>query len=79
MYGLIWRLIPGPWFVRLVVSLALIAGAVALLWYVVFPWADPFLPFNDVTVGGGAPAPDTPAGSAPASDAPTGTSGVADQ
>jgi len=53
VYGLIWRLIPGPWFVKLVVSLALVAGAAALLWYVVFPWADPYLPFNDVTVDGG--------------------------
>jgi len=65
VYGLIWRLIPGPWVVKLVVCLALIAGAAALLWYVVFPWADPYLPFNDVTVEGDesvygmTPEPDT--------------------
>ncbi|TDQ44587.1 hypothetical protein [Actinorugispora endophytica] len=68
MYGLIWRGIPGPWFVKLVVCLALVAGATALLWYVVFPWADPYLPFNDVTVGG-TPASD---GGAPAGEASPG-------
>ena len=34
-------------------NLIIAAGAAALLWYVVFPWADPYLPFNDVTVDGG--------------------------
>lgn len=60
MYGLIWRIVPGPWFVKLPVCLALIVGAVMLLWYVVFPWADPYLPFNDVTVGS-APGASDPA------------------
>ncbi|ASU85266.1 hypothetical protein CDO52_22960 [Nocardiopsis gilva YIM 90087] len=50
MYGLIWRLLPGPVPVRLVLALALIAGAAALLWYVVFPWIDPYMPFNDGAV-----------------------------
>lgn len=50
MYGLIWRILPGPWFVKLVFALALIAGVAALLWYVVFPWADPYMPFNDGAV-----------------------------
>ncbi|RCV53254.1 hypothetical protein [Marinitenerispora sediminis] len=53
MYGLIWRVLPGPAFVKLLLTLALLGGAAALLWYVVFPWADPYLPFNDVTVEGG--------------------------
>ncbi|MEY9215459.1 hypothetical protein NI17_014790 [Thermobifida halotolerans] len=69
MYGLIWRLIPGPWFVKLLVSLALATGAAALLWYVVFPWADPYLPFNDVTVDGGDPLPGAPAEETPVLDA----------
>lgn len=50
MYGFLWRHLPGPWPVRLVESLALLVGAVALLFYVVFPAVDPHLPFNDVTV-----------------------------
>ncbi|GAA3745124.1 hypothetical protein [Salinactinospora qingdaonensis] len=53
MYGLIWRGLPGPWFVKLPLALVLIAALAALLWYVVFPWVDPYLPFNDVTVEGG--------------------------
>lgn len=50
MYGWLWRHLPGSWPVRLVETLALLVGVVALLFYVVFPTADPHLPFNDVTV-----------------------------
>ncbi|GAA1439405.1 hypothetical protein [Nocardiopsis tropica] len=50
MYHLIWRILPGPWPAKLVMALGLIAGAVALLWFVAFPWADPYLPFNDSTL-----------------------------
>lgn len=50
MYGFLWRHLPGPWPLRLVESLALLVGVVALLFYVVFPAVDPHLPFNDVTV-----------------------------
>ncbi|MGH3744900.1 MAG: hypothetical protein ACRDTP_08590 [Mycobacteriales bacterium] len=69
MYGWLWRHLPGPWPLRLVETLALVVGVVALLFYVVFPAADPHLPFNDVTVnspttispppsgGTGSPAP----------------------
>ncbi|MGB3437939.1 MAG: hypothetical protein WBA97_04220 [Actinophytocola sp.] len=49
MYGWIWRNLPGPFGVRLTLALALAAGAVALLMFVVFPWAEPLLPFNNVT------------------------------
>jgi hypothetical protein len=49
MYGWIWRHLPGPFAVRLVLALALAAGTVALLMFVVFPWAEPLLPFNNVT------------------------------
>lgn len=50
MYAWIWRHLPGPFVVRLVVALALITGVVALLMLVVFPWLEPKLPFNDVSV-----------------------------
>ncbi|HEV2088034.1 MAG TPA: hypothetical protein VGR21_06960 [Cryptosporangiaceae bacterium] len=50
MYGWIWRTLPGPTPVRAVCALILLAGALALLWFVVFPWAEPLLPFGDVTV-----------------------------
>ncbi|GAB3495237.1 hypothetical protein [Nocardiopsis coralliicola] len=58
MYGLIWRIIPGPAPVKLLVMLVLLGAAAYLLWTVVFPWADPYMPFNDGAVDtGGAPAP----------------------
>jgi hypothetical protein len=49
MYGWIWRHLPGPVAVRVVLALALAVGVVALLMLVVFPWAEPLLPFNNVT------------------------------
>jgi hypothetical protein len=35
---------------KAVTALLLIAGVVALLMFVIFPWAEPMLPFNDVAV-----------------------------
>jgi hypothetical protein len=51
MYGWLWRHLPGPFPVRLLLALALVCGVVALLFFVIFPWADPLLPFNQVTSG----------------------------
>ena len=50
MYGFIWRHLPGPAAARAVLALVLLLAVVALLLFVVFPWAEPRLPFNDVTV-----------------------------
>jgi hypothetical protein len=50
VYGFIWRHLPGPTAARAVVALVLLLAVVALLLLVVFPWAEPRLPFNDVTV-----------------------------
>lgn len=50
MYVWIWRHLPGGWPFKLLGSLVLVAGVVALLMFVVFPWAEPRLPFNQVTV-----------------------------
>jgi len=50
MYVWIWRHLPGGLPGKLIGSLALITAAVALLFLVVFPWAEPRLPFNQVTV-----------------------------
>jgi hypothetical protein len=49
MYGWIWRHLPGPLFVRIIQAVVLVVGIVALLMFVVFPWAEPKLPFNNVT------------------------------
>lgn len=50
MYPWIWRRLPGPLAVRLALAAALLVGAVALLFFVVFPAVDPLLPWNHVTV-----------------------------
>ena len=70
MYGWIWRTLPGGWPGKLAGSFVLLVGALALLFFVVFPFAEPRLPFNHVTVtpGGGTTAPATPG---PASTHPT--------
>ena len=52
MYAWIWRHLPGGTGRKALLSLVLVLGVVALLLFVVFPWAEPHLPFNDVTVGG---------------------------
>ena len=50
MYTWIWRKLPGGLPGKLVGSAVLVLAGVALLFLVVFPWAEPRLPFNDVTV-----------------------------
>lgn len=67
MYVWIWRKIPGGIPGKLLGSLLLLAGALALLFFLVFPWAETRLPFNDVTI-------DKPA-STSGSPAPTGSTG----
>lgn len=49
MYGWIWRHLPGPVPVKIVEAVVLVLMVVALLLFVVFPWLEPLLPFNDVT------------------------------
>ncbi|HEU0086324.1 MAG TPA: hypothetical protein VFQ77_01505 [Pseudonocardiaceae bacterium] len=49
MYIWIWRHLPGSRAVRSVEALLLLIAVLALLLFVVFPWIEPRLPFNDVT------------------------------
>ena len=50
MYSWIWRRLPFGLPGKLIGSLVLATATVALLWFVVFPWAEPLLPFDDVQV-----------------------------
>jgi hypothetical protein len=50
MYGWLWRHLPGPVAAKALIALVLVAGVVALLMFVIFPWVEPLLPFNDVSV-----------------------------
>jgi hypothetical protein len=51
MYVWIWRHLPGPLALRLLQTALLLAAAVALLFFLVFPAVEPLLPYSDVTVG----------------------------
>jgi hypothetical protein len=64
VYAWIWRKLPFGLAGKLSGSLLLVAAVGVLLWYVVFPWATPLLPFDDVQVGTGAGTEqvDAPAG-----------------
>jgi hypothetical protein len=50
MYGLIWRVLPGPWASKLIMMVGLLAGVAALLWFFAFPAISPHMPFNDGAV-----------------------------
>lgn len=50
MYGWIWRKLPGGFAGKVAGCVVLFVGALALLFFVVFPWVEPRLPWNDVTV-----------------------------
>ncbi|QTX06033.1 hypothetical protein [Agromyces archimandritae] len=50
MYGALWRVLPGPWWVRLIILLALIAAVVWALFTWVFPWVDGIVNPIEVTV-----------------------------
>ncbi|MEV0004220.1 hypothetical protein AB0H28_18330 [Micromonospora sp. NPDC050980] len=50
MYSWIWRKLPWGLPGKLIGSALLAVATVALLWLVVFPWAEPLLPFDDVQV-----------------------------
>ena len=50
MYGWIWRRLPFGTPGKIIGSMLLAFAAGLLLWYVVFPAAEPLLPFGDVQV-----------------------------
>ncbi len=49
MYTWIWRHLPGPVAVKLIETLIILLAVVALLFFVIFPWLEPYLPFDHVT------------------------------
>jgi hypothetical protein len=62
MYAWIWRRLPFGLPGKIIGSLTLAAATTALLWYVVFPWADPLLPpYDDVQVTQDSGVPADPA------------------
>ena len=51
MYGWLWRHLPGPTWVRVIIVLVLLAAITAALFTWVFPEISPYMPFNETTVG----------------------------
>jgi hypothetical protein len=61
MYGPLWRVLPGPWPVKALLSLILVVAVVVVCFLWLFPAIAPFMPFNDNAVQTGArfPGPTT--------------------
>lgn len=51
MYGWLWRHLPGPLAVRVVLAVLMAAAVVAVCFLWVYPAIAPHMPFNDTTVG----------------------------
>lgn len=51
MYGALWRVLPGPVWLRILILLVLAAAVVAGLVLWVFPWVQTFIEPPEVTVG----------------------------
>ncbi|GLB66675.1 hypothetical protein [Arthrobacter mangrovi] len=51
MYAWIFRHLPGPLWVRIILSVLLVAAAVVLLMEYAFPWLSQFNPLTDSTIG----------------------------
>jgi hypothetical protein len=50
MYGALWRVLPGPVWLRIILMLLLVAAVIFALFTWVFPWVDGILNPINVTV-----------------------------
>ena len=50
MYGLLWRSLPGPCWLKLVIVLVLLVAVFLVLMEYVFPLVYTLMPYNDVSV-----------------------------
>ena len=51
MYGALWRVLPGPVWLRIIILVVLFVAVVAALFTWVFPDVDSFIVDQNVTVG----------------------------
>lgn len=51
MYSFLWRLLPGPTWLRIILVIVLVAAVVFACFEWLFPAIAPHMPFNDQTVG----------------------------
>lgn len=50
MYGAIWRILPGPTWLRAILALLLLAAVIYVLLEFVFPVIEPYMPFQQDAV-----------------------------
>ncbi|CAN5452960.1 hypothetical protein BH10ACT7_BH10ACT7_25200 [soil metagenome] len=50
MYGALWRILPGPVWLRILILLCFVAAILTALIFWVFPWVNSLIPTQDVTV-----------------------------
>ncbi|WP_109208739.1 MULTISPECIES: hypothetical protein [Microbacterium] len=50
MYAALWRVLPGPWWVRVLILLVLVAAVLYGLVFYAFPWVSQFVNPQEVTV-----------------------------
>jgi hypothetical protein len=53
MYGALWRVLPGPVWLRILILTVAAAAVLAALVLWVFPWVQDYVAPQEVTVGGG--------------------------
>jgi hypothetical protein len=57
MYAALWRALPGPWWVRVLILLVLVAAVLYGLLFYAFPWVSQFVNPQEVTVSLGTSLP----------------------
>lgn len=50
MYAALWRILPGPWWARVLLLVGMVAVVIAALVFWVFPWVDQFVTPQQITV-----------------------------
>lgn len=50
MYAALWNVLPGPWFVRVLILLIVLAAILYALAFWVFPWVSTIVNPQEVTV-----------------------------
>lgn len=50
MYGLLWDALPGPIWVKAILTIIILAAVFLLLMEYIFPWVSSLMPYNDIAV-----------------------------
>lgn len=48
MYAALWRILPGPWWLRVLILLVVVAAVLYGLFFYVFPWIAPIITPGEV-------------------------------